>query len=412
MNTVSARRTQKSGSSDRRQRPVRTGAPRRRPNSYHAISTLRATTAIAPNISGILPRPCAARAPNPNNAGTAGRGIPTCSATTRAGIITRLYRSSACRLSAGLTARLRRSSFLGLGYRAAASHPPIQRRQAAPRTFIFAGVSRLSPRWVGARTRAVAAPEEPMGPAFEHRRVALLQVGALDRAIEVEGRLLDAFVEFQIRGSGVDCLLACGPRQRPDRRDPRDRIERGVEDEAERVAERERRQERHDQVRPGAGAPDPEGLAHIGRRPRLDTEARRGVDEAAEPEDRVDDKAAQLLAHVVEPPLEPRARDPADRPDVGGHVRHRPLGPVGHHRVVGPRDRLDDMRVQAVVEREGLLVETLPRVVLDARLLLGPGAERLTRAHRPARPNRHWRSRRRLTSTRAPRPRVPPAFDA
>src|SRR5207302_1329390 len=103
MNTVSARRTQKSGSSDRRQRPVRTGAPRRRPNSYHAISTLRATTAIAPNISGILPRPCAARAPNPNNAGTAGRGIPTCSATTRAGIITRLYRSSACRLSAGLT---------------------------------------------------------------------------------------------------------------------------------------------------------------------------------------------------------------------------------------------------------------------------------------------------------------------
>src|SRR5207253_1700402 len=268
MNTVSARRTQKSGSSDRRQRPVRTGAPRRRPNSYHAISTLRATTAIAPNISGILPRPCAARAPNPNNAGTAGRGIPTCSATTRAGIITRLYRSSACRLSAGLTARLRRSSFLGLGYRAAASHPPIQRRQAAPRTFIFAGVSRLSPRWVGARTSAVAAPEEPMGPAFEHRRGALLQVGALDRAIEAE--------------------------------------------------------------------------------------ARRGVDEAAEPEDRVDDKAAQLLAHVVEPPLEPRARDPADRPDVGGHVRHRPLGPVGHHRVVGPRDRLDDMRVQAVVEREGL----------------------------------------------------------
>src|SRR2546422_11400682 len=209
MNTVSARRTQKSGSSDRRQRPVRTGAPRRRPNSYHAKSTLRATTAIAPNTSGILPRPCAARAPNPNNAGTAGRGIPTCSATTRAGIMTRLYRSSACRLSAGLTARLRRSSFLGLGLPRGSLSPA---RPAAPggsEDLHLRGRLGLSPHWVGARTRAVAAPEEPMGPAFEHRRVALLQVGALDRAIEVEGRLLDAFVEFQIRGSGVDCLLAC-----------------------------------------------------------------------------------------------------------------------------------------------------------------------------------------------------------
>src|SRR5438132_7357913 len=248
MNTVSARRTQKSGSSDRRQRPVRTGAPRRRPNSYHAISTLRATTAIAPNISGILPRPCAARAPNPNNAGTAGRGIPTCSATTRAGIIMRLYRSSACKLSVGLTARLRRSSVLGLGHRVEAS---FTFRQTSRDTGAGPGLaSGRSSRWVGARTRAVAAPEEPMGPPFQHSRVSLLQVGALDRAIEVEGCLLDAFVEFQIQGSGVDCLLACGPRQRPDRRDPRDRIERGVEDEAERVAERERRQERHDQVRP------------------------------------------------------------------------------------------------------------------------------------------------------------------
>src|SRR6267143_1920457 len=81
---------------------------------------------------------------------------------------------------------------------------------------------RRSSRWVGARTRAVAAPEEPTGPPFLHGRVPLLQVGALDRAIEVEGPLLDAFVEFKVQGSGVDGLLACGPRQRPDRRHPRD----------------------------------------------------------------------------------------------------------------------------------------------------------------------------------------------
>src|SRR5438477_6296340 len=73
--------------------------------------------------------------------------------------------------------------------------------------------TRVSSRGVGARNRAVAAPEERTGPPVQNGRVPLLQVGALDRAVEVERRLLDAFVELQIQGSGVDGLLAGGARQ-------------------------------------------------------------------------------------------------------------------------------------------------------------------------------------------------------
>ena len=43
---------------------------------------------IAPSTSGMLRRPCAARAPTARRAGTAGRGTPICSATTSAGGIT------------------------------------------------------------------------------------------------------------------------------------------------------------------------------------------------------------------------------------------------------------------------------------------------------------------------------------
>jgi len=55
-------------------------------------STGNATSAMAPMTSQRLTCPFAARAPTPSRAGTAGRGIPTCSATTSAG-----RRSTLCR---------------------------------------------------------------------------------------------------------------------------------------------------------------------------------------------------------------------------------------------------------------------------------------------------------------------------
>src|SRR6266852_8553821 len=84
------RLTHESGSKDRRQSRASTRAPRRRPTSYHPRSTTSATTAIAPSTSETLPRPFAASAPTPSRAGTAGRGTPTCSATTRIGRMTTL----------------------------------------------------------------------------------------------------------------------------------------------------------------------------------------------------------------------------------------------------------------------------------------------------------------------------------
>jgi hypothetical protein len=63
--TLSERRTQESGSSDKRHRRVSTLAPRRRPSSYQAKSTASATMAIAPSTRVMLPRPWAARAPTP-----------------------------------------------------------------------------------------------------------------------------------------------------------------------------------------------------------------------------------------------------------------------------------------------------------------------------------------------------------
>src|SRR6267142_736362 len=77
------RRMHESGSSDKRQSRASTGAPRRRPTSYHPRSTASATTA--------------------RRAGTAGRGTPTCSATTRIGRMIAPYRASSSRPSAGLT---------------------------------------------------------------------------------------------------------------------------------------------------------------------------------------------------------------------------------------------------------------------------------------------------------------------
>src|SRR5207244_4321752 len=196
--------------------------------------------------------------------------------------------------------------------------------------------------------QALPAPEQAPAEPLADRLVPLLEVGVPDGAVEVEDALLDVLVELQVQRPLVDGPLASNPYHRLDRRDPRERIERGVEGEADGVAERERRQERQDQVRPGACAPDAEGLSDVGRRLLLDAEARRGVDEAAEPEHRVDDKSADLLAHVVEPPLERRAHDPTERPDVVEHVLAGPLNPVGHDLVVGLRGRFGYVPVAAV----------------------------------------------------------------
>jgi len=88
------RRTHTSGSSVSRHSPDRTCAPRRRPSSCHARSTGRAATTIAPITSHKLTRPVAASAPVASSAGTAGSGIPSCSATASTGRRITLYRSS------------------------------------------------------------------------------------------------------------------------------------------------------------------------------------------------------------------------------------------------------------------------------------------------------------------------------
>src|SRR5215471_15676623 len=95
----SVRRTHTSGSSETWQSRKSTGAPRRRPSSCQTRSTGSATAAIAPITRRMLARPCAARAPTPSRAGTAGRGTPICSATTRIGRISALYRSSSWTVS-------------------------------------------------------------------------------------------------------------------------------------------------------------------------------------------------------------------------------------------------------------------------------------------------------------------------
>src|SRR4029450_12458318 len=114
----------------------------------------------------------------------------------------------------------------------------------------------------------------------------------------------------------------------------------------------------------GAHAPDAPRLAEVARR-LLRPELLLGdVEEAADPERAVDQEPAQLGSGALGPPLQQVVAYPGhDEQIVEAAVDHL-LEPVRHHEVVGFRNRLQHVLVHVVVEREHLLVERLPRVVL------------------------------------------------
>src|SRR5207253_1980118 len=73
-------------------------------------------------------------------------------------------------------------------------------------------------------------------------------------------------------------------------------------------------------------------------------EARRGVDQAAEAEHRVDDKAPELLSGVVEPALDGQVDDAAEGADVLEDVGDGALDEVRDDLIVALRRRLEPAR--------------------------------------------------------------------
>jgi len=141
-----------------------------------------------------------------------------------------------------------------------------------------------------------------------------------------------------------------------------ERVVIGIDGAAQRVARVARAEDRQDQIGAGRDAPGVKGLSEISRLP-VDAAQRHHVHHAAEPDGGVDDESPQRNRRTPELALKQIVKEEGRLFHVVEHVVNRFTPIARHHRDIGLRGGLEDPFVEKLIEREGLAVEGLKRIV-------------------------------------------------
>src|SRR6266542_1445206 len=217
--------------------------------------------------------------------------------------------------------------------------------------------------------RQVRAPlgllEPEPAPLFLDQLLTALEVPVPHRAVEVDRGVLEALVEIEVERALVERVSGRHAQLVPKEGDVVvERVDGAVRREADAIAHGQRRQEREHQVGAGPDTPLAERLSEVGPLGLEGEFLLRDVEEAPHAQGRVDQETAHLDRRALQLPLQHLVHEALRHVQVGEGVVDHLLDDVGRDRVVRLRRRLEDALVEAVVEREDLLVELLPRVVL------------------------------------------------
>src|SRR5213080_155392 len=210
------------------------------------------------------------------------------------------------------------------------------------------------------------------------RAAAPLQVAVANGAVEVEDAVLDVLEDLKVERALVDLLDDRNPRRRQERCDVAEWIQQAVDAVPDAVPNGEGLQRGKHQVGPGTETIDAEGLAGIGVA-LLDVELRPcDVEEADHPDRRVHAETSELTARPAKTPLQEAVHQALRHSEVVESAIESTLADVWKDLAPTGRDGLYQVAIEdVVVEREHLLVEPLPRVVVIGGLLLRVGDRRL-----------------------------------
>src|SRR5579862_4438233 len=204
---------------------------------------------------------------------------------------------------------------------------------------------------------------DPRGGGVRDERTPALKIRVADEAVVVERRALRLAHLVQDERAGVDGVEDARAHQDVAVHEPRRDRERLVDDEAARVADVGRAEQRDHEVGARRHAPHRERLPEV-LVVALEPPARGGVEEAEHADRRVDAEARDVDAGGLRLPLQEIVRGHDREAQVGEEVRDR--RPDAGRRDLRPagRDGREDVGVDVVVEPEHLPVDALERVVL------------------------------------------------
>src|SRR5262249_20198281 len=177
--------------------------------------------------------------------------------------------------------------------------------------------------------------------AFLDQASAALQIAVAHRAVEIDGRLLDALEEIEVERAIVDGVAHLHGEGVGEERDVVvERVHGAVRTVADAIAHGEGRQEGQHEVRPGPYAPDSQRLAEVGTLPLQPHLLPCDVEQPTDAEGGVDDEAPHLLGRVEQFQLQHLVHEPRGHPQVGAGVVDPGLEHVRHDEVVALRYRL------------------------------------------------------------------------
>src|SRR6267142_276559 len=201
-------------------------------------------------------------------------------------------------------------------------------------------------------------------PLFAAETFAALQVRVTDGAVHVQRALFEALEQVQVERALVDDVAHLHAQAVPDeRQDVGERVHRTVDRLPDAVADRQRLQERHDDVPAGSRAVDTQRLSEVFTALQNTEHVLGRIEETPDARRAVDEEARHLAAGAQDLALEQVVDEPRHERDVVEAVRDHGLDLVGDDEVVALGDRLEDVIVHPPVEIERLRVPALPRIV-------------------------------------------------
>src|SRR6185503_17203402 len=192
-----------------------------------------------------------------------------------------------------------------------------------------------------------------------------LQIAVPDGTVHVDHALLKPLEEVVVERALVDRITDLHPEAIPDeRQDVAEGVHEAIDELADAVPYRQGLHERQHEVGTRPASPHAQRLAEVLTALLDAPEILRQIEEAANARGAVDQEAAELTAGAAPLALEQAVHEPRHEVDVVEAVADHHLKRLRHDHHVGACGGLEHPAVEAAIEREHLLVERLPGVVL------------------------------------------------